>query len=414
MSTTDLPPRFTTDLEDTLPLPLPNDAAAAADGHSITTTSSSRQRRWDDPPEDEPGAPPPPPPENFTTMVFVKTGRVAPEALGEIMHLTWAANDTHVIGMTPKGRNLRTISPDGPCLLATWSLATGRRLPNPQMGQGVRLSGAFALKPGGVAMADMVVACPFLDAYSGLASYDTYPNRPVPRVEAFDLGRRFRLMKLDAAMGAPLAWSLDGRVLVGVSTRDSSRVVVVGLTQRGNNGTGKVERVLMTHSDEVTQLAFLPAWGVCAGALVSAGRDGYVRVTSVESGRTLKKIEIGARAPASILRVAPDGNVVVTVWGRDVVVWYLDSGRVHNYNLNAIRSAEGWPLSVSPDCRYLACRTEDGFDVSDVLTGMFRGEFATRGDPITSVAFNSDGTRVAVGDYGGLLQIFEVVTPPTE
>ncbi|KAK4133492.1 hypothetical protein BT67DRAFT_442936 [Trichocladium antarcticum] len=111
------------------------------------------------------------------------------------------------------------------------------------------------------------------------------------------------------------------------------------------------------------------------------------------------------------MQVSPDGALVVTVWGRDVVLWWLATGRVHTYNLDVVRPVEGWPLCVSPDCRYLACRTEDGFDVSDVLTGTFRGDFAWAGPFLSAAAFSSDGKRLAMGDYAGGLHVFEVVTP---
>jgi hypothetical protein len=65
---------------------------------------------------------------------------------------------------------------------------------------------------------------------------------------------------------------------------------------------------------------------------------------------------------------------------------------------------------VSPDCRYLVCRTEDGIDVSDVWTGKFKGEFAWRGPPITAAAVNEEGTLLAVGDYRGGIQMFEIIT----
>ena len=136
-------------------------------------------------------------------------------------------------------------------------------------------------------------------------------------------------------------------------------------------------------------------------------------MTDVASGRTLQRIEVGAgRAAApSLLRVSPDGALVATVWGRDVVLWHLDTGRVRAYSLTVVRpAAEGWPLCISPDCRYLACRTEDGFDVSDLDTGRFRGEFAWSGPTVTAAAFDSTGTRLAVGDFAGNLEMFEVVT----
>jgi WD40 repeat protein len=196
--------------------------------------------------------------------------------------------------------------------------------------------------------------------------------------------------------------------LVAVSIRDPSRIVVI---QMGNLDTfSQIKHTLMHHQDEVTQLGFLPVWEEGGKAMVSAGKDGYVRVTSIASGMTLKKIEIGARAPASILQVSPDGKLVVTVWGRDVVLWFLETGRVHTYNLNVVRQTEGWPLCVSPCCSYLACRTEEGFDVSDVVTGKFRGELLKKAAPITAAAFNNDGTRLAVGDYVGNIGIYEIIT----
>ncbi|GAB1312393.1 hypothetical protein MFIFM68171_02603 [Madurella fahalii] len=414
------PPSFTEAIEEGLTVP--------PDQHSVVSSSGSRSaRRWDDPPEDEPGAGVPG--ENITTMVFVKGISIRNYVESEITHLTFTPTGTHFAALAPKVSNARSCHRDGPSTLTAWSAANGARLPMPHVSShGVRVTRGCAFRPGG---ADMVVACPFLRAGagggggggggSGDSSLDGMFG-PEPRLEVYDLGRRTRLLKADVPVTAPLAWSPDGTALAAVSARDPSRVMLVATTGRpavpGRSAAapaGRVTAVLMGHMDAVTQLAFLPPSSSVAGAaggaaLVSAGRDGYVRVTSVASGRTLHKIEIGARAPASILRVSPDGNLVATVWGRDVVLWHLDSGRVHNYNLNAVRLAEGWPLCVSPDCRYLACRTEDGFDVSDLATGKFRGEFARVGPPITAAAFDRDARRLVVGDYAGGLQLFEVVT----
>jgi hypothetical protein len=398
---TDLPPRFTTDLEDSLNLPVPPDMT---DLHS--TSSRSTGRRWDDPPEEEPTSPP----ENTTTMVFVKTASIRSSYYveSEITHLTFTPSDAHLAAAIPKAPNMRSFHPDGPFTLVVWSAETGQRLtapgPTSAGSSGVRLGrGGFAVKPG---VADIIVACPFLQPVAVTA--ETYGGM-VPRLEVYDWGRRVRLVKQDVAIRAPVAWSVDGEVLAGVSPREPSRIVVLQMAAKKVVGV-RIGNVLMRHVDEVTQLAFLPAWEEGGRALVSAGKDGFVRLTNVESGRTLKKIEIGARGAASILRVSPDGKLVVTVWGRDVVLWWLDSGRVHNYNLDSVRQSEGWPLCVSPDCRYLACRNEEGFDICDVATGKFRGEFAWTGNPITAAAFNSDGTRLAVGDYCGGLHMFEIVT----
>ncbi|KXX77396.1 Guanine nucleotide-binding protein subunit beta-like protein [Madurella mycetomatis] len=399
------PPSFIQAIEEGLTVP--------PDQRSVASSSGNRSaRRWDDPPEEEPGAGGPE--ENVTTMVFVKRLSFRNHFESEITQLTFTPTETHVVALAPKVANARSSHPWGPSNLTMWSAANGARLPMPTASSyGVRVTRGFAFKPGG---AELVVACPFLRDGGGGGSGGDWSSLdaalgPVPRLEIYDLRRRTRLLKADPPVTAPVAWSPDGSTLAGVSARDPSRVMLVSVAP--GPGAGRIGTVLMGHMDAVTQLAFLPpvAWSAWAGAaLVTAGRDGYVRVTSVDSGRTLHKIEIGARAPANILRVSPDGRLVVTVWGRDVVLWHLDTGRVHNYNLNAVRQTEGWPLCVSPDCRYLACRTEDGFDVSDVLTGKFRGEFARVGAPITAAAFDRDGSRLVVGDYTGELQVFEVVT----
>ncbi|KAK4177564.1 WD40-repeat-containing domain protein [Triangularia setosa] len=223
-------------------------------------------------------------------------------------------------------------------------------------------------------------------------------------VEVYDVGKKIRWSKAEAPVRAPLVMSEDGELMAGVSTKDSNRIVVCEFGQ--NTRAVKVKTIIIKHTEEVTGMGFL---GVGRG-LVSAGRDGYVRVTDLHSGKTLKRIEIGAKAACSILQVSGDGNVVVTVWGRDVVLWYLDTGRVHNYNLNVVRQTEGWPLAVSKDCRYLACRTEDGFDVSDAATGAFRGGFATQGSVITSAAFSNDCTKIAVGNFEGNVNVFDIIT----
>ncbi|KAL2198839.1 quinon protein alcohol dehydrogenase-like superfamily [Corynascus similis CBS 632.67] len=407
----DLPSRFTADLEESLVQSLgPNLEVPAPEipSDQQSTTSSARQRRWDDPPEDEPAGPP----ENITTMVFVKVGTMRSYLETEIMQLSFTPGDNHLVAMAPKNTNMRTFSPEGAYSMLALDATTGQRLPGATgaagSSHGIRLNYGFAVKPvtGDTTTLGPVVACPFL--VPNPSTFDSNGSL-MGRLEVYDIGRRERQAKQDVPIRAPIAWSPDGVLLAGVSMLDPSRVMVIQ-APRVREPYAKVTMVSMNHQAEVTQLAFLPMREEGGRAMVSAGKDGYVRVTNVATGRTLKKIEIGARHPASIMRVSGDGRLVITVWGRDVVLWYLDTGRVHNYNLDAVRVNEGWPLAVSPDCRYLACRNEEGFDVMDVQTGKFRGEFAWTGAPITAAAFNSKGTRLAIGVYSGALHLYDIVT----
>ncbi|KAK4109006.1 hypothetical protein N656DRAFT_771457 [Canariomyces notabilis] len=248
----------------------------------------------------------------------------SPYSANEIRHLCFTPSGSHLLAAVGKG--------DAKLALALWSADKGTAMPRNNSAVG----------------------------YSGLEVWDFC-----------DAVKSQRLLKQDdIKIRAPVAWSPDGTML------------------RGHKGVeATVERLLMGHTEEVTQLAFLPHWEGDGKALVSAGKDGYVRVTNIASRKTLKKIKIEARSPPSILKVSLGGKLVVTVWGRKVVLWCLNSGRVQNYNLNVVRQSEGWPLCVSPDCRFLACRTEEGFDVSDVATA----------------------TRLAVGDYCGEVHMFDIV-----
>lgn len=333
-------------------------------------------------------------------MVFVKSVTARLRYVAEVVSLRFTPNDTHLAAMFPRTVNVQAFLPDESASLVVLNVRDGSRLPTSMTSSyGVRVCGGFAFRPG--AGADLVVACPFFVATENAAS----ASGRVPRVEVYDCGRRLRWSKQDVPMRAPLVFSPDGATLAGVSTRDPSRIVLARVSKE----SVAVKTMVLKHMDEVTRLAYLPD----GMKLVSAGRDGYLRVTSLETGRTLKMIEVGGRAHASILEVAPDGTKVVSVWGRDVVIWDLGSGSVHTYNLNVVRGDgvnEGWPLAISPDCRYIACRTEDGFDVSDVDTGKFRGDFATPGSVITSAAFTKNSKKIAVGNYDGLIEVYDVIT----
>ncbi|KAK0723657.1 WD40-repeat-containing domain protein [Apiosordaria backusii] len=407
------PPPFRATVEDSLNVPsFGSGSGSGVDSASIT---SSTRRRWDDPPEEEPGHMMPE--ENITSMVFVKCmsahhannhGEVKTAATqGEISHLVFTPSDTHVAALVPKHSNARSFDPDESCALAIWAVNkkettrdSARRgavvVPNASY-FGVRVHKGFCFRPGGLEN-DLVVACPFFVKVKGEDGWDV----PAPRLEVFDVGKRVRWSKQEVPMRAPVVVSEDGGLMAGVSTKDSSRILVAGFEKN----VVRVKTIIIKHTEEVTGMGFTRD----GSGLVSTGRDGYVRVTDLNSGKTLKRIEIGAKAACSILQVSADGNVVVTVWGRDVVLWYLDTGRVHNYNLNVVRQTEGWPLAVSKDCSYLACRTEDGFDVSDAASGAFRGDFATEGSVITSAAFSNDCKKIAVGNFDGNVDVFDIVT----
>ena len=143
--------------------------------------------------------------------------------------------------------------------------------------------------------------------------------------------------------------------------------------------------------------------------IVSLSKDGSCRLTSVSSGRTLRKFEVETRHNPQMLQVSPDGQLIASIWGRVVMLWYPNREVITTYNLNDVRQNEGWPLCISPNCKYLACRTEQCLDVSDLVTGRFEGEFVMDRSFATAAGFSSDSNRLVVGKQNGEICLYELI-----
>ncbi|KAL6866988.1 YVTN repeat-like/Quino protein amine dehydrogenase [Trichoderma novae-zelandiae] len=198
-------------------------------------------------------------------------------------------------------------------------------------------------------------------------------------------------------VSAPIAWSPDGRTIAAAEPRQHR----IGTWDvRTGTRTGRVPG----HIDAVTHAAFAPD-----ATLVTLSRDGTARVTDPGTGRTLYKLEVdhAPRIPRA-LGVSPDGATVVSVWGTSVHVWMPRHGRLTSYGLSSTRPCEGWPLCVSPDCRYIASWTEEGFDVMDAASGSV--VCARSGGPlVTSADFSVDGRVLVVGRINGDVEVWDVV-----
>ncbi|RFU79130.1 hypothetical protein TARUN_3079, partial [Trichoderma arundinaceum] len=196
---------------------------------------------------------------------------------------------------------------------------------------------------------------------------------------------------------APIAWSPGGRAIAAAEPRHRIGV----WDARSGTRLGRVPG----HIDAVTHVAFTPA-----SDLVSLSRDGTLRVTNPGTSKTLYKLEIespGNPNPRA-LAVSPDGSTIVSVWGTSVYVWIPQHGHLTSYRLASTRTREGWPLCISPDCRYIASWTEDGFDIMDVASGSV---ICTQdgGALVTSADFSADGTMLLVGRINGDVEVWDIV-----
>jgi RNA polymerase sigma factor (sigma-70 family) len=154
-----------------------------------------------------------------------------------------------------------------------------------------------------------------------------------------------------------------------------------------------------------TGLAFTPE----GRRLVTAHRDGSVRVWDVQSGKAVSEIktDIGLAA----LAVSPDGGAVAgggRQGGVDGVaeVWDLAAGKKRWRQVHAARAAVT-RLTFSPDGKLLASGGEEGFvRLWDAATGKevrqfgaFR-ELVLPKQAVLAVAFSPDGKTLAAGGPG--------------
>lgn len=204
-------------------------------------------------------------------------------------------------------------------------------------------------------------------------------------------------LEIKHATAGPLAWSRQGTALAAGEARNR-----VGVWDaRSGLRTGRV----VGHIDEVINAAFTPD-----SELVTTSRDGTVRITDPRTSRTLSKLEVdaGSTNPRA-LAVSPDGGSIVSLWGTTLHIWLPRTGQLTSWGLHAARGSEGWPLCISPDCRWMACRTEKGFDVVEVATGCIVWEGGCESAAMfTAGAFSFDSRVLVLGTVDGFVEIWDV------
>ncbi|KAG9257128.1 quinon protein alcohol dehydrogenase-like superfamily [Emericellopsis atlantica] len=200
---------------------------------------------------------------------------------------------------------------------------------------------------------------------------------------------------IKGACGNPIAVSQDGRLL---AARDASSPVRIGIW---DIKTGERVALIASHIDLVMHTVFTPQ-----GTLVTASKDGTLRVTNIKTTRTVARLEMDSTNP-TLVGVSRDGCEIFSLWGRMQYTWVPDHSSLASSSLSAGRTKEGWPLCFSPDARFLACRTEDGFDIMDVMSKEIVLERNSE-SMITAAAFDDSVQRFCVGKMDGTIEVWEL------
>lgn len=230
------------------------------------------------------------------------------------------------------------------------------------------------------------------DSYTGGGAYNPWQTNETsfhkPVVIIGDQISAKKLHKLRWGGVRPLCFSRDGSQLAVTSVHNR-----IGLINTSTNASLSQAPIITTHTEEVTHALFTPD----SHALVSVSRDGTIRLTDSLNLEPIAKLDTGTYKKPTLLGVTPDSDVVVSVWGDLVYRWNHATGGVESFALGSRRSREGWPVALSPDCRFLACRTVDGVDISDAHSGAVLFTIRFQSGFITAAAFSEDGRYLALG-----------------
>jgi WD40 repeat protein len=204
-------------------------------------------------------------------------------------------------------------------------------------------------------------------------------------------------------LGGPLALSPDGKtVAAGLGKGGGKEPAAVQLLDTA----GKRQRVLRAHPAGVTALAFSPK----GDALASAGKDGAVKLWSLEDGSS-RAIQLPTGEPTTALAFRPDGAVLA--WDAKGVVqrWEVGPGRasqplavpVQNALAGSSRASFGPGgqslLAFSPSGQDLAAVSGNSVVLVDAATGKARTELKGHLGGINEIAFSPDGRTLASAGF---------------
>ena len=218
-----------------------------------------------------------------------------------------------------------------------------------------------------------------------------------------DLTAGKTLVEIKNVERGPIAWSVDGR-LIAAAEEGGLRVGV--WDARNGERRGRV----MGHNAEVTHARFTPE-----GRLVTLSKDGVVRMSNIQRGRTEARLMLPTNGGMpKMLELSEDGRTVMIILGSNVFTWVPEIGTIDSYDMDAKRRTEGWPLCAGAHGRWVVNRTEDGFDVMDMRSGEVVGEVRrqeTEGVTYTSGAWiegvGNEGV-VVMGRMDGVVEIWDV------
>ncbi len=274
--------------------------------------------------------------------------------------------------------------------LDRWSLTSGRRLPALRIGSGPLL--ALRIVDRG---RRLVIVTPH--------EIRTYDVRTLDLVRSVSI-RRGPVLPSTAAI------SPNGDTIAMGSKSGSMSFV--------NAADGSSRRVVRGHEGNIIDVLFTPN-----GKRALSVGDGKVIVWDPDRATELAELP-GPAGRVQGAQVSPDGTTLYTAAiGGELLAWDLTGKRSfgRSASLGAARpccdplSPHAPPLAVSGDGSRFAVpigTSTVGVFSTGTLRRVATFTITPRGDPITALAWSPANATLAVGAYGGLVQLWRIGSPP--
>jgi WD40 repeat protein len=201
-----------------------------------------------------------------------------------------------------------------------------------------------------------------------------------------------------------LAIAADGKTLAESSSEHigGAQIWREGKIRLWDTAGGRRKATLVAHKKRVECLAFSPD-----GKLLASGSDDTtVKLWDVEKGKLWKDLGEHDDQVMSVA-FAPDGRTLaVGMHGGNVRLWETASAKprltLRRFSLFA------FALAWSPDGRTLAVAGEEYVRLWDATSGTLIGAVSGHDNCIHSVAFSSDGNRLASGSVNNILKLWKM------
>lgn len=182
-----------------------------------------------------------------------------------------------------------------------------------------------------------------------------------------------------------------------------------------------LRRTLTSGAAKSFHLAF-PPFGL---HLISLHKNGRFRWTDTRDGNG-RSFPINSNYPADMLQYGPrrlDDSVsssgltrnghIVSIWGPDVAIWApgstIGTAGFKMYNLEERLRRRVTPLCISHDALFLACASDDGFGIIEIVTGkLVRGDGVRGLFGICKAAFSRDEKIIIVCTHERTIHRFEL------